>query len=132
MENCILCKLIKGDLPNYKIYEDDKFFACLDINPVNPGHTLLFPKKHIDYFYNLDDSLLSELFLKAKELAEPIRKSFKPERVGLIIEGFVANHCHLHLIPLYNSGELDFKRAKRAKSSELAEWQEKILNEMKE
>ncbi len=126
MTNCIFCKIVKGEIPAVKIWEDEKHFAFLDMNPINSGHTLLIPKKHTDYLFDLSDSEYSELMLKAKFISKLLKNKLKPKRIGLIVEGFLIPHVHIHLVPLNNGGELNFEKAKSAGKEELNKIAERI------
>ncbi len=126
MTNCIFCKIVKGEIPAVKIWEDEKHFAFLDMNPINSGHTLLIPKKHTDYIFDLSDSEYTELMLKAKSLAKLLKNKLKPKRVGVIVEGFLIPHVHIHLVPLNNGGELSFEKAKPMSKEELNKIAERI------
>lgn len=128
--DCIFCKIVEGKIPCSKVWEDESFLAFLDINPVNPGHTLLIPKKHIDNAFDLEDGLYSGLFGAAKHLSGPIRKATGAGRIGVIIEGFLVHHAHIHLVPINSGGELDFRRAKKAGAGELVEMAAKIRNQL--
>jgi len=75
MEDCLFCKIIKGEIPSYKIWEDENFFAFLDINPINPGHTILVPRKHLDYIFDLEEPLYSEIFRTVKKLSKPLKRA---------------------------------------------------------
>src|SRR3989338_8673069 len=110
--DCIFCKIIDGEIPVVKIFEDKKYFAFLDMNPINPGHTLLIPKKHTDYLFDLSDDEYSELMLKAKHLAKLLKNKLNPKRVGIAVEGFFIPHAHIHLVPLNKGGGLSFEKAK--------------------
>ena len=125
-KNCIFCKIIKGDIPSVKIWEDEKYFIMLDINPINPGHTLVIPKNHKDYVFDLDDREYNQLMLKAKEVAKILKNKLKSKRIGLAIEGFAVPHVHIHLIPLNKGNELNPERAKKMDSEELNKIAEKI------
>ena len=127
MENCIFCKIVKGDIPCVKIWENEKYLAFLDLNPVNPGHTLLIPKKHTDYIFDLEDNEYQELMLQGKRLAKILKDNLNPKRVGLVVEGFAIPHVHIHLIPINNGNELNPERARPAESEELKEVADKIL-----
>lgn len=131
MDSCIFCKIAKGEIDSAKIYEDDKFFAFLDARPLNPGHTLLLPKEHVDYVFEVDEPLYSELFKTAKKLSKPIQNAVQSKRIGLAIEGFGVPHIHIHLIPINNANEIDPHRAKKATTEELQEVAEKIKKEIK-
>ncbi len=119
MDNCIFCKILSGTALSHKIWENENFFAFLDINPVNPGHTLIIPKHHIDYVFDLEEPLYSELFAVSKQLSEPIRKAMRAKRIGVVIEGFGVSHLHVHLVPINGINELNPTRAQRATTEEL-------------
>jgi histidine triad (HIT) family protein len=125
-KNCIFCKIVKEEIPSVKIWEDENYFAFLDINPIQPGHTLVLPKKHSDDLFELDDRDYLELMLKSKEVAEMLRRKLKPKRIGVIVEGFAVPHVHVHLVPINQGGELDVKRTKKATTEELNKIAEKI------
>jgi len=127
MENCIFCKIIKGDIPCVKIWEDEKYLAFLDLRQINPGHTLVIPKKHTDYLFDLEDSEYCELLLKGKEIAKKLKIKLNPKRVGLAVEGFGVPHVHLHLVPINNGNELSPERATNPPIEEL-EKIAKIIN----
>jgi len=130
MEGCIFCKIAKGEIDSAKIYEDEKFFAFLDMNPINPGDTLLVPKIHIDNAFDIEEPLYSETFKTAKKLSEPIKRAVNFKRIGLVIEGFGVPHAHIHLIPINKGNEIDPKRKKEATNEELKEIAEKIKLEI--
>lgn len=131
MKDCLFCKIIKGEVPSYKIWEDENFFAFLDINPINPGHTILVPKKHLDYIFDLEEILYSEIFKTAKKLSGPLKKATKAEKIGLAIEGFAIRHIHIHLVPVNKVNDLDPNRAKKTSSEELSKMAEKIKSLIK-
>jgi len=97
----IFTKIINGEIPCYKIAENERFFSFLDINPVSKGHTLVIPKKEIDYLFDLEDSDLADLMLFAKSVARAIDKSLAPMRTGVLVDGREIAHAHVHLIPIY-------------------------------
>lgn len=97
----IFTKIIKGDIPSYKIAETDTHIAFLDIHPIVAGHTLVVPKQEIDYLFDLPDSLLSETMMFAKKVALGIDRALHPIRTGIIVEGLEVPHAHIHLIPIY-------------------------------
>ncbi len=130
MDSCIFCKIARGEIDSVKIYEDEKFFAFLDMRPINPGHTLLVPKKHIDNIFDIEEPLYSELFQTAKKLSQPIKNAVKSLRIGISIEGFGVAHAHVHLVPINKGYELDPNRARPAKPEELNEIAEKIKNNL--
>jgi len=116
----IFTKIIRGEIPCYKLLEDKNFFSFLDINPINPGHTLVVPKKEIDYFFDLDNKLLSEILIFGKSLVPAIESAVPCRRVGIMVAGLDVAHAHLHLIPIMSEGDLTFDRARPASQSELA------------
>jgi len=124
--NCIFCKIVKGEIPCYKIWEDEKYFAFLDINPRNPGHTVLIPKKHDDYLFDLEDEEYAKLMLKAKKIAKLLKGKLNPKRIGLAVEGFFVPHVHIHLVPLNKGNELNPERARRIDEEELNKIAKKI------
>lgn len=126
MADCIFCKIVSGDIPAEKVYEDDMFFAFLDIKPINPGHTLILPKQHVDQIFDVDDPLYGEIFRLAKRLSSPLKKVAASPRVGLVVEGFGVPHVHVHLIPIYKGNELNPERAKTATPEELKEMGDKL------
>lgn len=132
MENCIFCKIVEGAEPAHKIWEGKEFLAFLDIRPCNPGHTCLIPKKHIDYVFDMEESLYSRIFQIAKQLSEPIKKAANAKRIGVAVEGFGVPHVHIHLVPLYNMAELDPHRHINQNAEQLAEIAEKIKGEIKQ
>lgn len=105
-EPSVFTKIINGEIPAYKIYEDDKIIAILDVHPVKEGHTLVIPKKQIDHLWDLDDEDYFYITSKAKEIAVHIRKIIQPQRVGVIVEGFGVPHAHIHLIPINEIDDL--------------------------
>jgi histidine triad (HIT) family protein len=126
MTDCIFCKIVKGEIPSYKIWEDDKFYAFLDIRPISAGHVLLIPKKHHDYLFDYNNKDYLEIMLKAKMLVPRIKKASGAKRVGLAVEGISVPHLHLHLVPINNVNDLDPCKAKPATYKELQEMYEKL------
>jgi histidine triad (HIT) family protein len=112
MTDCIFCKIVNGEIKSDKIYEDEKFLAFLDANPMHPAHTLLIPKKHTDYLFDLNDEEYVELMLKAKEIAKKLKLAMNTEKIGLVVEGFLVRHIHIHLIPINQGMSLDPKLQK--------------------
>ena len=108
----IFTKIIKGEIPSYKIAEDENFYAFLDINPLVKGHSLVIPKKEVDYIFDLDENLIAGLNVFAKKVANAIDKSIKCIRVGVLVIGTEVPHAHIHLIPFNNEGEMNIKRTK--------------------
>jgi histidine triad (HIT) family protein len=125
-EKCIFCKIIKGEIPAQKFYEDENFIAILDINPVKEGHTMIIPKDHVSDILDLEEPSYSELFKTAKKIAKILKKSFNSKRVGYVIEGFGVDHVHLHLIPINKGYDLNPHDAKLASKEELEKTFQKI------
>ena len=105
----IFSKIIAGEIPSYKIAENDKFYAFLDINPVNWGHTLVVPKEETDYIFDIDDAQLGEMMVFAKHVAAGIKKAIPCRKVGVAVLGLEVPHAHIHLIPIQNESDMDFK-----------------------
>ena len=105
----IFSKIIAGDIPSYKVAEDDRFYAFLDINPITWGHTLVVPKEETDYFFDIDDRQLGEMIVFAKKVAEAIKQAFPCRKVGMAVLGLEVPHAHIHLVPLKSEGDMDFK-----------------------
>lgn len=114
----IFTKIIKGDIPCYKIAENDKFFAFLDINPLAKGHTLVVPKLQVDYIFKLDDEMLAEMMVFAKRIAAAIEANVPCERIGIAVIGLEVPHTHIHLVPINKVGDLNFANPKCKLSEE--------------
>ena len=108
----IFSRIIAGEIPSFKCAEDDRFYAFLDINPVAKGHTLVVPKNEVDYLFNLDDEELSAMSVFAKRVAAAVKEVFPCRKVGMAVLGLEVNHAHIHLIPLQNEGDMDFRKEK--------------------
>ena len=106
----IFSRIIQGEIPCYKIAENDKFFAFLDINPVSKGHTLVVPKKEVDYIFTLGDEELGEMMVFAKKVSAAIEKAMPCKRIGVAVIGLEVPHAHIHLIPIVEEGDMDFKK----------------------
>lgn len=114
----IFSKIIKGDIPSYKIHEDDRFYAFLDINPLVKGHVLVVPKIETDKFFDMSEDLLAGILVFAKPIAAAMEKVFDCNRVGLSVVGLEVPHAHLHLIPINSADDLNFNRKKLSFSRE--------------
>lgn len=104
----IFSKIIAGEIPSYKIAENDKFYAFLDINPVQKGHTLVVPKKETDYIFDIDDQDLGEMMIFAKKVAKAIKEAVPCVKVGVAVIGLEVRHAHIHLVPMTKEGDLNF------------------------
>ncbi len=124
----IFSKIIAGQIPSYKIAEDDKFFAFLDIFPLGEGHVLVVPKKETDNLFDLDDAFLGSMLLFAKPIAKAIEKAFPCNRCGISVIGLEVPHAHMHLLPINSADDLNFTRGKlKLTPEELHIVQQKIL-----
>ena len=127
----IFTRIIKGEIPSYRIAEDEYFLAFLDINPLREGHCLVIPKTETDRFFDLNDNYLSRILVFAKPIARAIEKSFQCNRCGMIVVGLEVPHAHLHLIPINRVNDMDFKNPKLKLSEEQFRIiQEKIIGNL--
>jgi len=128
----IFSKIIAGEIPSYKIAENDHFFAFLDIFPLVEGHVLVIPKVETDKFFDLSDQYLSEMLVFAKPIAHAIESAFDCNRCGISVVGLEVPHAHLHLIPINSADDLNFTRGKlKLSPDQLKAVQEKILAKLK-
>ncbi|NTW22047.1 HIT domain-containing protein [Candidatus Falkowbacteria bacterium] len=120
MSDCIFCKIVKGEIPSAKIYEDDKVFAFLDINPVNYGHTLVIPKEHHQMMQDVPDDLLAYCYVQAKKLMIKIKAGLEADYVSVSVVGLDVPHFHIHLIPrFYDDGLAGFWPTKKYGEGEM-------------
>ncbi len=127
----IFSKIIAGQVPSFKIAEDELFYAFLDIAPLREGHTLVIPKTETDKFFDVPDEYLARILLFSKPIAHAIEKAFQCNRCGLSVIGLEVPHAHLHLVPIDSIDDLDFKKAKlKPTPGELKKTQEKILAQL--
>lgn len=122
----IFTKIIKKEIPAYIINENDYFISILDINPIKLGHTLIIPKVQIDYFFDIDNDLLSKTMPYCKKISTAIKKSIECERIGLSIIGLEVPHAHIHLIPINSINDMNFNNAKPISKDEMIKIQNKI------
>lgn len=108
----IFTKIIEGEIPSYRIHEDEHFYAFLDINPLTEGHTLVVPKMETDYLFDVDDDLLGKLMIFAKKVALAIDKTIDCKRVGVAVLGLEVPHAHIHLIPINDLHDIEFSKPK--------------------
>ena len=124
----IFTRIIQGEIPSYKCAEDENFYAFLDINPIKKGHTLVVPKKEVDYLFDLPADLLGKMQIFAKKVALAIQKAFPCRKVGQAVLGLEVNHAHIHLIPLEKEGDMIFSNPKlKFTEEEFREIAQKIL-----
>jgi histidine triad (HIT) family protein len=127
----IFSKIIKGEIPSYKVYEDEHVYAFLDINPVQTCHTLVVPKIEVDHFVDVPEPHYSAVFQAAQKIGKAIHKATKCKRVGTTILGWDVPHFHYHVVPMWEHGDLDFRKAKKASKEELELAQKLILQHLK-
>jgi len=122
----IFTKIINGEIPSYKIAEDENYFAFLDIRPLNAGHTLVVPKKETDYIFDLEDDELSGMILFAKKIAVAIKKAVPCERIGMAVIGLEVPHAHIHLSPVNTLHDLDFSNTRHFSTEQMQEIADRI------
>ncbi|MDR0419816.1 MAG: HIT family protein [Prevotellaceae bacterium] len=108
----VFTKIVNGEIPSYRVAEDENYYAFLDINPLAKGHTLVIPKREMDYVFDLDDETLSGLMIFSKKVAKGIKAVVPCKRVGVVVLGLEVPHAHVHLIPLNTEADADFKKEK--------------------
>lgn len=108
----IFSRIVAGEIPSYKVAEDDRYYAFLDINPLAKGHTLVIPKQEVDYFYDLDDETLQGMIVFAKQVAQKIKAFSGCKKVATVVLGLEVPHAHIHLIPMNSEKDVDFTREK--------------------
>ena len=132
----IFTRIINGEIPSYKIAENDKFYAILDINPLQKGHTLVVPKlaePEADYIFDLDDEILNEMLVFSKQVARGIKTATQCKRVGVAVIGLEVPHVHMHLIPINKEGDMSFSNPKMTLlAEEMAEIANSIASAMEE
>lgn len=129
----IFTKIIKGEIPSYKVAEDEHYYAFLDINPVAEGHTLVIPKVEVDYIFDLEDDTLKGLIAFSKKVAKAIDAALVPIRTGVIIEGMEVPHAHIHLVPIYFDGQdMSLKRKVEVEDERMKAVAEMISKEFEE
>lgn len=126
----IFSRIIAGEIPSYKVAEDDNYYAFLDINPLVKGHTLVVPKKEVDYIFDLDDETLAGMMLFAKKVAARIKRETACKKVATVVLGLEVPHAHIHLIPMNSENDVDFRREKlQLTPDEFREIAEKLARE---
>lgn len=120
-ENCVFCKIVAGEIPSYKVYEDESFLGFLSIRPHTKGHTLLIPKSHFEEILVTPDEVSQNLFQTGKTLAKKIKNIFNPDKVAFVLAGQGVPHLHLHLIPMNEENDLNPQIAKDTSSEELSD-----------
>ena len=123
----IFSKIAQGEIPSYKCAENEKFYAFLDINPVQKGHTLVIPKKEEDYIFDISDEDLAEMMVFAKKVAKAIQATIPCQKVAMAVIGLEVRHAHIHLIPIQNEGDFNFRNKQNFPEEVMRETAEKIL-----
>ena len=108
----IFSRIIAGEIPCYKVAEDDRHFAFLEINPLTKGHTLVVPKREVDYIFDLEDDELQQMIVFAKRIARKIKSKIECKKVAMVVLGLEVAHAHIHLIPINNENDVDFHKEK--------------------
>ena len=114
----IFSKIAAGEIPSYKCAESDKFYAFLDINPLAKGHTLVIPRREVDYYFDMDDDEIAEMAVFVKRVAAAIKKAFPCRKVGMAVLGLEVAHAHVHLVPMQSEGDMNFANPKLKLSDE--------------
>ena len=128
----IFSKIVAGEIPSYKCAENDKFYAFLDISPLAKGHTLVIPKKEVDYIFDMDDDEIAEFQVFAKRVAKAIKAAFPCKKVAEVVLGLEVAHAHIHLIPMQSEADVDFRKEHlKLEADEMKAIADKILAEFK-
>ena len=114
----IFTRIVRGEIPSYKVAEDERFFAFLDINPLTKGHTLVVPKQETDYLFDLDDRTLADMIVFAKRIARKLKEKIECKKVAVVVLGLEVPHAHIHLIPIQDEKDVDFHKEKLKLSPE--------------
>ena len=124
----LFTRIIEGEIPSYRVAEDAEFYAFLDINPVQPGHTLIVPRQEVDYIFDIEDGLLGRMMVFAKQVARQIQTVTKCRKVAVLALGLEVNHAHIHLVPINTEGDIDLKKKLQLPAEEM----ERIASELRE
>ena len=127
----LFSKIAAGEIPSYKCAEDEHFYAFLDINPVTKGHTLVIPRKEVDYIFDMNDDELAKFQLFAKKVATAVRAAFPCKKVAQIVLGLEVNHAHIHLLPINTEADVDFHKHIKLADEEMKDAAERIYAEFK-
>ncbi len=122
----IFTRIVNGEIPSYKVAEDENYYAFLDINPIVKGHTLVIPKREEDYLFDLGDGELSGLMLFAKKVAQSLKDNIECSRVAVVVLGMEVPHAHIHLLPIKSESDVNFHHKLQLSKAEFTEIQEKI------
>lgn len=128
----VFSKIAAGEIPSYKCAENDEFYAFLDINPLVKGHTLVIPRREVDYFFDMDDDELARYQQFAKRVAQAVKRAFPCKKVAQVVLGLEVPHAHIHLIPMQSEADVDFRREKlKLTETEFQTIADKILSEFR-
>ena len=128
----VFSKIAAGEIPSYKCAENDEFYAFLDINPLVKGHTLVIPRREVDYFFDMDDDELARYQQFAKRVAQAVKRAFPCKKVAQVVLGLEVPHAHIHLIPMQSEADVDFRRDKlKLQETEFQTIADKILSEFR-
>jgi histidine triad (HIT) family protein len=128
----IFSKIAAGEIPSYKCAENEEFYAFLDINPLVKGHTLVIPRREVDYIYDMDDDEIARYQVFAKQVAKAVKTAFPCKKVAQVVLGLEVPHAHIHLIPMQSEGDVDFRREKlKLSEAEFKEIADKIYTAFK-
>ena len=127
----IFSKIAAGEIPSYKCAVSEQFYAFLDINPLVKGHTLVIPRREVDYIFDMDDNDIAAFEVFAKKVAISIRKAFPCKKVAQVVLGLEVNHAHIHLIPIDSEADVDFHKHVKLSEEEMKDTADKILEEFK-
>ena len=122
----VFSKIVRGEIPSYTIAEDDRFYAFLDINPVQRGHTLVIPKSEVDYYFDIDDEDIGEMSVFAKRVAEQIKAHIPCKKVAVVVIGLEVPHAHIHLIPISRESDINFRETLKLTPEEFEDIASKI------
>lgn len=127
----LFTKIINGEIPSYKCAENEKFYAFLDINPVQKGHTLVVPKKETDYIFDIDDGDLAEMMVFAKKVAKAVKAVVPCVKIGVAVIGLEVRHAHIHLVPMQKEGDMDFRKKQTLPQETMKDLADNILEKFK-
>lgn len=125
----IFSKIVAGEIPSYKCAEDENYYAFLDINPVNEGHTLVIPKHEVNYIFDLENEEYAGLWQFAKKVAKALKAAVPCERIGVAVLGLEVPHCHIHLVPINTESDMNFKNKKDVPAEQMAAIAEKVFEQ---
>lgn len=116
MDDCIFCKIVEGEIPASKVYEDNDVLAFLTIEAINPGHTLIIPKRHIESVWDMEDDLYARNMATVKKVSVALDLAFDPKKVGVMVAGWEVSHAHTHVVPMNESGDITSKQLLEGKA----------------